>query len=320
MATGDEQVFEEQGFLSHLIELRDRLLKCVLAVGLIFIVMVFFRQDIYAWLADPLVSQLTNQQMIATDVATTFLTPFKLALMVSIFFAVPVLLYQMWAFVAPGLYIHEKQLVAPLLISSTILFYTGVAFAYYVVFPLMFNFFVGQEPVGVSMMPDIRAYLDFVITIFFAFGIAFEVPVATVLVVVVGITTPEQLVKIRPYIFVGAFIIGMFLTPPDMISQTLLALPMWLLYEIGIVFSRLYKKRVKDSSAQKEAMEAAERERIDREARGMGSSSKPDGSTPEEPTSAKPQSHPTPKGSYRNSLTDSMDEDMSDHDPEDLGP
>ncbi|MBX2836738.1 MAG: twin-arginine translocase subunit TatC [Gammaproteobacteria bacterium] len=302
MASGDEKVFEEQGFLSHLIELRDRLLKCVLAVGLIFIVMVFFRQDIYAWLANPLVSQLTNQQMIATDVATTFLTPFKLALMVSIFLAVPVLLYQMWAFVAPGLYIHEKQLIAPLLISSTLLFYTGVAFAYYVVFPLMFRFFVGQEPVGVAMMPDIRAYLDFVITIFFAFGIAFEVPVATVLVVVVGITTPENLVKIRPYIFVGAFIIGMFLTPPDMISQTLLALPMWLLYEVGIVFSRMYKKRIQAASEAKDTLEDEMREREEQAQQESKVSSE------------------RPKGSYRNSLTDSMDDDLSDHTPEDLGP
>lgn len=310
MASGDEKVSEEQGFLSHLIELRDRLLKCVLAVGLIFIVMVFFRQDIYAWLADPLVSQLTNSQMIATDVATTFLTPFKLALMVSIFLAVPVLLYQMWAFVAPGLYMHEKQLVAPLLISSTILFYTGVAFAYYVVFPLIFRFFVGQEPAGVSMMPDIRAYLDFVITIFFAFGIAFEVPVATVLVVVVGITTPENLVKIRPYIFVGAFIIGMFLTPPDMISQTLLAVPMWLLYEVGIVFSRLYTKRIASAADAKQAIDDAEHQKATE-------TPSADEAEPDKPTTARRE---LPKGSYRNSLTDSMDDDLHDRDPEDLGP
>lgn len=310
MASGDEKVSEEQGFLTHLIELRDRLLKCVLAVGLIFIVMVFFRQDIYAWLADPLVSQLTNSQMIATDVATTFLTPFKLALMVSIFFAVPVLLYQMWAFVAPGLYIHEKQLVAPLLISSTILFYTGVAFAYYVVFPLMFRFFVGQEPVGVAMMPDIRAYLDFVITIFFAFGIAFEVPVATVLVVVVGITTPENLVKIRPYIFVGAFIIGMFLTPPDMISQTLLALPMWLLYEVGIVFSRMYKKRIAAAGDAKDSIEEQERKKSEEEAQAEAA----------DKDSAETSRKALPKGAYRNSLTDSMDDDVAGVDPEDLGP
>ena len=169
--------------------------------------------------------------------------------MMSVFIAIPFLLYQIWAFVAPGLYKHEKRLVFPLLLSSTGLFYLGVAFAHFVVFPIVFAFFVSVAPEGVQVNTDITRYLDFAITLFFAFGIAFEVPVATVILVMVGITTPEQLVKARPYVFVGAFIVGMFLTPPDFISQTLLAIPMWLLYEVGIMFSRTLKVRVKEASA-----------------------------------------------------------------------
>lgn len=247
MASSDSAVDKEEGFLSHLIELRDRLLKMILAVGILFLCLFWFSDTIYTALAAPLLKHLPDSQMIAIDVAAPFFIPFKLTLMLCVFLAVPYLLYQIWSFVAPGLYSHEKKLVAPLLVSSTLLFYLGVAFAYFVVFPLVFGFFTSVAPEGVTVSTDIGRYLDFVITLFFAFGIAFEVPVATVLVVAVGITTPDQLVKIRPYVFVAAFIIGMFLTPPDMISQTLLAIPMWLLYEVGIVFSRKYKERIRDA-------------------------------------------------------------------------
>lgn len=249
----DSVVHQEQGFLSHLIELRDRLLKMVLAVGLLFCCLFWFSQEIYTALAAPLLKHLPGSQMIAIDVAAPFFIPFKLTLMLCVFLAVPYLLYQIWSFIAPGLYTHEKRLVVPMLVSSTGLFYLGVAFAYFVVFPLVFGFFTSVAPEGVTVSTDIGRYLDFVITLFFAFGIAFEVPVATVLVVAVGITTPDNLVKIRPYVFVAAFIIGMFLTPPDMISQTLLAIPMWLLYEVGIVFSRIYKQRITDAGAAREA-------------------------------------------------------------------
>ena len=257
----DSHVQEEQGFLSHLVELRDRLLKAILAVGVLFLCLFAFSNDIYNWLAKPLLKYLPDGQMIAIDVAAPFFIPFKLTLMLCVFLAIPWILYQVWAFVAPGLYTHEKKLVFPMMVSSTLLFYLGVAFAYFVVFPLVFGFFVGVAPEGVEVNTDIGRYLDFVITLFFAFGIAFEVPVATVLVVAVGITTPEQLRQIRPYVVVAAFIVGMFLTPPDIISQTLLALPMWLLYEVGIVFSSIYKRRIV------EADEARDR-RLDGDADG----------------------------------------------------
>ena len=248
MSSSDSAVDKEQGFLSHLIELRDRLLKMLMAVGILFLCLFWFSDKIYTALAAPLLRHLPEgSEMIAIDVAAPFFIPFKLTLMLCVFLAVPYLLYQIWSFVAPGLYTHEKKLVVPLLVSSTLLFYAGVAFAYFVVFPLVFGFFTSVAPEGVAVSTDIGRYLDFVITLFFAFGIAFEVPVATVLVVAVGITTPEQLVKIRPYVFVAAFVIGMFLTPPDLISQTLLAIPMWLLYEVGIVFSRYYKERIADA-------------------------------------------------------------------------
>ena len=245
---------QEQGFLSHLVELRDRLLKMVLAVGLWFIVLFPFSDQIYSLLADPLLRHMPEgSNMIAIDVASPFLIPFKLVLMLAVFLSVPVILYQIWAFVAPGLYKHEQRLVRPLLVSSTVLFYVGVAFAYFVVFPLVFGFFTKVAPEGVQVSTDIGRYLDFVITIFFAFGIAFEVPVATILLVIIGVTTPEDLSKKRPYFIVGAFVVGMFLTPPDIISQTLLALPMWLLFECGIFFSRFFAARVEEARAAREA-------------------------------------------------------------------
>ncbi|MDD1606899.1 MAG: twin-arginine translocase subunit TatC [Methylococcaceae bacterium] len=228
-------------FLSHLIELRDRLLKAILAVLLVFLPLSFYANDIYSFLANPLLKHLPEHStMIAIDVASPFLTPFKLALVVSVFLAVPIILYQFWAFVAPGLYKSERRLVLPLLIASTFLFYLGVAFAYFVVFPLVFGFLTTTAPVGVTVMTDITKYLDFILTMFFAFGVCFEVPIFTIVLVWTGFTSPAELADKRPYVVVGAFIIGMLLTPPDAISQTLLAVPMWMLFEIGLLCSRFF--------------------------------------------------------------------------------
>jgi len=235
---------QEQPFLSHLVELRDRLLRILLIVGIVFLLLVPFANKIYTLLAAPLLAHLPESStMIATEVASPFLTPFKLTLVLSIFIAIPVILYQAWAFMAPGLYRHERRLVLPLLVSSTALFYIGMAFAYYVVMPLVFGFLTSTAPEGVAVMTDISKYLDFVLKMFFAFGVAFEVPVATFLLVLTGVVTPDRLAALRPYIVVGAFVIGMLLTPPDIFSQTLLAIPMWLLFEAGLFFSRLMLRR-----------------------------------------------------------------------------
>jgi sec-independent protein translocase protein TatC len=244
----------EMGLLSHLVELRDRLLRMVLAIGVVFLCLFPFADEIYSLLAEPLLRHMPEgTSMIAIDVAAPFLIPFKMVLMLSIFVTAPFLLYQVWAFVAPGLYSHEKRLAFPLLLSSTLLFYVGVAFAYFVVFPLVFGFFTSVAPAGVEVSTDIARYLDFVLAIFLAFGIAFEVPIATILLVAIGAATPESLASKRPYFIVAAFVIGMFLTPPDIISQTLLALPMWLLFEVGIFFSRLFLKRKEEYSKAAEA-------------------------------------------------------------------
>ncbi len=230
----------EQPFISHLVELRDRLMRMVLAVLVIFLGLFPFGNDIYVFIADPLMKVLPEgTSMIATQVASPFLTPFKLALVAAVFVAMPYLLHQFWGFIAPGLYQHEKRLAFPLLASSVLLFYLGATFAYVVVFPLVFAFLTGVAPEGVAVMTDITAYLDFVLTLFFAFGIAFEVPIATIVLVLAKATTPEKLATKRPYVIVGAFVIGMLLTPPDIISQTLLALPMWILFEVGLVLSRM---------------------------------------------------------------------------------
>ena len=241
-----EEMGQEQPFVSHLVELRDRLIRIVVAVVLVFLVLFPFANDIYIYVAAPLMAQLPEgTSMIATQVASPFLTPFKLALVSAVFLSMPYLLYQLWSFVAPGLYQHEKRLAIPLLVSSILLFYLGMLFAYYVVFPLVFAFLTGTAPDGVAVMTDISHYLDFVLTLFFAFGIAFEIPIATILLVAAGITTPENLGRKRPYVIVGVFVAGMLLTPPDVISQTLLAFPMWILFELGIVFSRFFQKRRK---------------------------------------------------------------------------
>lgn len=252
----------EQPFISHLIELRDRLLRAVLVVLVIFLGLFYFANDIYSLLAEPLLAHLPEGgSMIATEVASPFLTPLKLTLVTAVFVAIPYLLYQMWAFVAPGLYAHERQMIMPLLLSSTLLFYAGMAFAYFVVFPLVFGFFTAAAPEGVAVMTDINQYLDFVLKLFFAFGVAFEVPIATILLVWMGVVTPDALVAKRPYIIVGAFVIGMLLTPPDIFSQTLLAVPMWILFEIGVFFSRRF---VREAPEEEELSDEEMEETLDR--------------------------------------------------------
>lgn len=230
--------------ISHLMELRNRLLHAVIAVVVIFCGLVYFANDIYHFVAEPLTSRLpAGTTMIATDVATPFFTPIKLTMVLSIFVAMPYLLYQAWGFIAPGLYQHEKKLVAPLVFFSALLFYGGIAFAYYAVFPLAFQFFTSAAPEGVTIATDISSYLDFVLKLFFAFGLAFEIPIVTLVLCWTGATTPEQLKAKRPYIVVAAFVIGMLLTPPDVISQTMLAIPMLLLFELGLLFARFYVKK-----------------------------------------------------------------------------
>ena len=244
MSTPDKTIGAELPFLAHLVELRDRLLKVVITVLVVFLALFTFANDIYSIFAGPLIRSLPEGSgMIATGVATPFLTPFKLTLVLSFYIAVPVILFQLWAFVAPGLYQHEKRLVFPLLISSIILFYTGVAFAYFVVMPMVYQFMGAFSPAGVTWSPDISEYLSFALTMFFAFGVAFEVPIATIVLVWTGMTTPESLVEKRPYIIVGAFVIGMLITPPDVISQVMLALPMWFLFEMGVIFSRFFVRK-----------------------------------------------------------------------------
>lgn len=240
----DADLDTPQPLVAHLTELRDRLLRAVLAILVAFICLFPFANEIYAFVAEPLQSLLPEgSSMIATEVASPFLTPFKLTLVLAIFVAIPYVLFQVWAFVAPGMYKQEKRIAFPLLASSVLLFYSGAAFAYYVVFPLIFAFFTSIGPAGVTVMTDINRYLDFVLKLFFAFGVAFEIPIAAVILIWSGVTTPDNLAKKRPYIVIGCFVIGMLMTPPDIISQSLLAIPMWLLFELGIFFGRLIKSK-----------------------------------------------------------------------------
>ena len=247
-----ENTDDKQPLVSHLIELRSRLLRALVAVLVIFLGLIYFANDIYAFVAQPLQDILPEgSTMIATEVASPFLTPFKLTIVLSIFLAMPFILHQAWAFIAPGMYAHEKRLAIPILGSSIVLFYCGMAFAYYVVFPLVFGFFTTIGPDGVSIMTDINKYLDFVLKLFFAFGIAFEIPIATFLLVASGVVSIPSLVAKRPYIIVGCFIFGMLLTPPDVISQTLLAFPMWILFEVGILLARsAQKSKARESAAE----------------------------------------------------------------------
>jgi len=237
-------VSDQQTFVSHLVELRSRLVKVVVTILIIVIVQLPFAGKIYTLMAAPVMKYLPEgSSMIATGVLSPFLTPFKMVFILSLIIAMPVVLYQIWAFVAPGLYKHEKRIARPLLFSSIFLFYLGCFFAYFVIFPILFQFIPAISPVGVNYMPDINSYLDIVVRLFFAFGLAFEVPIAVVLMILLGVTTPEKLAKSRPYVVVGVFVVGMLITPPDMISQTLMAIPMWLLFEVGIVVGRILKKK-----------------------------------------------------------------------------
>ncbi|MFI0472325.1 twin-arginine translocase subunit TatC [Halomonas sp. HMF6819] len=243
--------------VEHLIELRSRLIKAVAVVLVMFLALYAFANDIYGFVAEPLIALLpAGSQMIATEVASPFLAPFKLTLVVAVFLAIPFVLHQAWAFVAPGLYDNEKALAIPILVSSVALFYAGAAFAYYVVFPLLFEFFTQTGPENVAVMTDINQYLNFVLKLFFAFGVAFEIPIATFLLILSGATTVQSLSQKRPYIILGCFVIGMLLTPPDIISQSLLAIPMYLLYEVGLLFGRLVRRR--QLRAEAEAEESGE--------------------------------------------------------------
>ena len=238
---------QETTFISHLLELRDRLLRAVGAVLLLFLVVAPFANTLYEYLAAPLMSVLPEgNTMISTEPHGPFFVPFKFAFAFATAVAMPYLLYQLWAFVAPGLYDSEKRLAIPLLVSSSGLFYLGIMFAYFVVFPIIFKFFTSTAPEGVAVMTDINAYLSFVLKLFFAFGLAFEVPVATVLMVKMGVTTTTNLAAKRPYIIVGAFVVGMLLTPPDLFSQTMLAIPVWILFEIGLYVSKAVKPRASE--------------------------------------------------------------------------
>jgi sec-independent protein translocase protein TatC len=235
----DEQVdSNEQPFLAHLLELRQRLLRSLLFLAVVFVPVFYFNNEIFDFVSGPLRAYIPGD-MIAIQVATPFLTPFRLAIYTTIFATIPLLLHQAWGFVSPGLYLREKRFAIPLLVSSTALFYLGMAFAYYVVFPLAFRFFASVTPTGVAMMTDINQYVDFVLKMFFAFGVAFEIPVATVLLAKTGLVSPASMARKRPYVIVGCFVVGMVLTPPDVISQILLALPAWLLFEVGIILSRM---------------------------------------------------------------------------------
>lgn len=256
---------QEPGFLSHLFELRDRLLRIVLVLVVGLLILLPFSQELFTWFSAPLTSPIvdiapglsaeeqapaTTVQQISTKPMDLVMVQLKLLLLIVVVLTLPYLLYQIWAFVAPGLYRHEKQLAVPLLVSSVFLFYAGIAFAYFVVVPMVMRFLIAFAPEGVAVMPDIAAFYDFSLMLYFAFGIAFEVPVATFLLVAVGVTTPESLGRKRPFVIVGAFIIGMFLTPPDVISQVMLALPMWVLFEIGLLVSHVFvRRRAREAAA-----------------------------------------------------------------------
>jgi sec-independent protein translocase protein TatC len=247
----------EGTLMSHLLELRNRLMKAMLGVLLMFVPCAIYANDLFTLIAQPLLDKLPKgTSLIATSVVSPFMTPFKVAFYVALFIAMPVVLYQIWAFVAPGLYRREKRFAVPLLVSSVFLFYSGAVFAYFAVFPVMFSYLVGTAPTGVSYMPDMASYLDFVLTLFFAFGIAFEMPVAVVLLVLTGLVNVETLAKNRGYVIIGIFVVAAFLTPPDAISQTIMAVPMYFLYEGGLVMARVMQKMRRDAAAAAEKEEA----------------------------------------------------------------
>ncbi len=241
--------FKEMTFVQHLVELRDILLRSVIAILVVFISLFPFANEVYSFIAAPIINVLPEGgNIIAIGVISPFLTPLKMALIMAVYIAMPYLLYQIWKFIAPALYKREKQMVMPLVISSTILFYAGLLFSFYVVFPVIFGFLSGIGPSTVDFTPDIQYYLDFVLKVSFAFGVAFEVPIATILLIMFGATTIENLKKNRPYVVIGAFILGMLLTPPDIISQTLIAIPMWLLFEAGLIFAPLFTRKAESET------------------------------------------------------------------------
>jgi sec-independent protein translocase protein TatC len=239
-----ERKKEEMTFVQHLVELRDKLLHSVIAILLIFIGIFPFANEVYGFIAAPIINVLpADTNIIAIGVISPFLTPLKMALIFSVYLAMPYLLFQIWSFIAPALYKHEKQMIVPLIVSSTILFYAGILFSFYVVFPVIFGFLSSVGPSIVDFTPDIQYYLDFVLKVSFAFGVAFEVPIATILLIMFNITTVEKLKNNRPYVIIGAFVLGMLLTPPDIISQVLIAIPMWLLFEAGLIFAPMFKRK-----------------------------------------------------------------------------
>ncbi len=251
-------------FISHLMELRDRLLRCLIAVALVFVCLFAWAKDLYTLLAQPLLAVLPKGgQMIATDVVGVFLVPLKVTALVAVIIAMPYLLYQMWAFVAPGLYTHEKKLVLPLVATSSILFLAGMGFAYFIVFPLAFQVLASFAPEGVAWMTDIDKYFNFVLTMFLVFGITFEIPVAVVLLVKMNVVSVDKLVEARPYVIVGAFVLAAIVTPPDVVSQLLLAFPLWLLYELGIVVSRLMVRPLPEKGPEAQPGPAEERARAE---------------------------------------------------------
>lgn len=251
----------EQPLVAHLVELRDRILRSLLVILIIFLALFAFANDIYQFVSAPLTSIMPEgTQMIATDVTSPFFAPFKLTLFVAFALAMPFILHQAWAFIAPGLYQNEVRIALPILLSSILLFYLGIAFAYFVVLDLAFSFFTTIGPENVAIMTDISRYLDFVLLIFFAFGITFEIPVATVLLIISGVVEPQDLAKKRPYIIVGCFAVGMVLTPPDPFTQSLLAVPMWMLFEIGVIAGRLLKRKAEEAEEAEEEKESGEAE------------------------------------------------------------
>jgi sec-independent protein translocase protein TatC len=268
----------EDSFISHLIEMRDRLLRAVLAVVIIFICLFPWAQDIYSLLAKPLLAALPKGgQMIATEITTPFFVPMKVTLMAAFLLALPWVFYQAWAFVAPGLYQHEKRIGVPLVIASVFLFLLGMAFAYFLVFPLVFHFIVSVTPTGVAVMTDIGKYLDFVLTMFMAFGITFEVPIAVVLLVKMGMVSVAKLREIRPYVIVGAFVVGAIFTPPDVISQFMLATPLWILYELGIIVASMITRPSRETKADYTPMSASDMDaELDRIEAGQVESTPPD--------------------------------------------
>jgi len=263
------QQLEKMSIVQHLVELRSALLRSVIAIVIFFLVLFPFADDIYTFIAAPIVQAIPGSNLIAIGVISPFLTPLKMSLILAIYLAMPYLLYQLWSFAAPALYRHEKKLIMPLVISSTILFYIGLLFSFYVVFPVIFTFLSSVGPESVDFAPDIQYYLDFILKVSFAFGVAFEVPIATILLIMFGATTAERLKKNRAYIIIGSFALGMVLTPPDVISQVLIAIPIWLLFEAGLFFAPFFKVRAKAKQADSNKSESQANDWSDKEHNAM---------------------------------------------------